>query len=80
MSTLRRPVRLTVERGAKMYATVEHVIYGHATVRFANNGARMTSLPIIGADVNAGDQVVVDYSAEGTPYVRPLTIPISQIP
>lgn len=75
---LRRPVRLSAEHGAKMYATVEHVVYGYATVRLASNGARLTNVAVLGADVAIGDRVVVDYSAEGKPYVRPLTIPYPQ--
>ena len=72
MSDLRREVRLTAERGTQLYATVEAVVYGFATVRLADGGARMTSLPIVGATVSIGDTVVVDYSAEGKPFVRPV--------
>jgi hypothetical protein len=78
MSILRRPVRLSVERGATMKATVEEVVYGTATVRLAYRGARLTSLPIVGSPVQAGNIVAVDYSAEGQPYVRPLTQPLSE--
>jgi hypothetical protein len=56
-----------------VYATVEEFTKGFATVRLATKGARMTNLPVLTASVAPGDRVVVDYSAEGQPYVRPLT-------
>jgi hypothetical protein len=56
-----------------MYATVEETVYGHATVRLADGGARMTMLPVLTATVEVGEKVVLDYSAEGQPFVRPLT-------
>lgn len=57
-----------------MYATVEESVYGHATVRLASNGARMTMLPVLTASVEVGERVILDYSAEGQPFVRPLTV------
>ncbi len=75
MSLLRRPIRLQVETPSKVYATVDEVSpFGTATVRLATNGARLTNLPVHGQTVVAGQRVVVDYSSEGKPYVRPLTI------
>ena len=64
-----------------MYAWVEEYNMGHATVRLANKGSRMTNLPVHTATVAPGDRVIVDYSAEGQPYVRPLTIisPLEEI-
>jgi len=56
-----------------MYATVEEYNRGHATVRLTNHGSRMTNLPVHTATVEEGERVIVDYSAEGQPYVRPLT-------
>lgn len=56
-----------------MYATVEETVYGHATVRLADGGARMTMLPVLTATVEVGEKVVLDYSAEGQPFIRPLT-------
>jgi hypothetical protein len=47
---------------------------GKATVRLATNGARLTNCSILGAAVIAGEKVIVDYSAEGPPIVRPYTI------
>lgn len=62
-----------------MYATVEGVAMGKATVRLATNGARLTNCPILGAEVSIGERVVVDYSAEGQPVVRPYTIPGTEL-
>lgn len=75
---LRREFRSQLTRGAYVFATVEGVSMGKATVRLANNGARLTNCPILGANVSIGERVVVDYSAEGKPIVRPYTIYIEQ--
>ncbi len=56
-----------------MFATVEEFNRGHATVRLAEKGARMTNIPVLTATVEPGERVILDYSAEGQPYVRPLT-------
>jgi hypothetical protein len=62
-----------------MYATVESTALGLATVRLANRGARLTNLPILGAAVAPGERVIVDYSAEGKPIVRPYTIRVPDV-
>ena len=75
MSELRRPIRLQVETPGKVYAVVEEASpFGTATVKLATNGARLTNLAVHGQAVAAGQRVVVDYSSEGKPYIRPLTI------
>jgi hypothetical protein len=53
---------------------------GKATVRLAANGARITNCQILGADVAVGEKVVLDYSAEGAPVVRPYTIKGAELP
>lgn len=73
MNLLRRSVRQQQTGGGWIYATVEESVYGYATVRLATNGARMTNLPVLTARVSEGEKVIVDYSAEGQPYVRPIT-------
>ena len=75
MSRLRGRVRRTKTSGSKIYATVESVSLGEATVRLARNGARLTNLPVHGVLPRVGDRVIVDYSSEGKPYVRRLTVP-----
>ena len=72
--SLRREFRQQLTKGAWTWATVESTALGKATVRLAKNGARLTNLPILGEGVSVGQRVVVDYSAEGTPIVRPWTI------
>jgi len=72
---LRRPIRQTHKSGAYIKAVVEDVTLGYATVRLANNGARLTRLPILGGAVSVGENVIVDYSAGIPPLVRPITTP-----
>jgi hypothetical protein len=73
MNLLRRSIRQQQTSGGWIYATVEEFVDGFATVRLASKGARMTMLPVHTSSVEPGERVVVDYSAEGQPYVRPLT-------
>jgi hypothetical protein len=72
---LRRPIRQTQKSGVYIYAVVEGISLGYATVRFANGGARMTNLPVLGGAVMVGEKVVVDYSGGVPPLVRPITTP-----
>ena len=58
--------------GVYAYAIVEEVILGLATVRLVKGGARLTSLPVIGGQVLIGDKVIVDYSSNIPPVVRPI--------
>lgn len=67
-------IKDTASRGATVLATVESVALGHATVRLVRNGARLTNLPVLGSTIKPADKVIVDYSGEGRPIVRPLTI------
>lgn len=70
--SLRSSIRNTVRPGYN-YCYVEQVLNRYATVRMGNrNGARLTNLPILGV-LNVGDRAIVDYSAEGQPYVRAVT-------
>jgi hypothetical protein len=65
---------MQVETPGKLYATVEEYSpFGTATVRLAENGARLSNLAVHGQPVEAGQRVIVDYSSE-KPYVRPLTV------
>jgi len=67
---LRRSVRTSLSFGSQVIATVESYASGFASVRVAGTGSRLTNLPCTSA-VTPGDTVIVDYSAEGTPVVRP---------
>jgi hypothetical protein len=69
---IRRTVRDVHRRGTEDYAVVEGVGVDTATVRLTIGGKRLTNLPVI-STVEAGDQVIVDYST-GKPYVRPVTL------
>jgi len=74
MNLLRRPVRQQVTGGGWQYAYVEEFIKGFATVRLGSpRGTRLTMLPVITKRVAPGERVIVSYSADGQPYVRPLT-------
>jgi hypothetical protein len=57
-----------------MYAKVEAVEIGLATVRLAESGTRLTNLSIIGGEINVGETVIIDYSSGTPPVVRPYTI------
>lgn len=69
---LRRAVRKALESGSTMYAKVEEVNLGLATVRLGGIGARMTNLSTVGGEVQKNDTVIVDWSAGINPIVRPL--------
>lgn len=79
MRSLRKAVLNNAVRGAKLYAIVEECHYGRATVRLAEDGARLSNLVVYGASVSPGETVIIDYSAEGVPSVRPLTIPEPEV-
>lgn len=71
--SLRSQVRNTLTRGAQVLAAVEGYASGYASVRVAGTGSRLTNLPCTEA-VRPGQTVMVDYSAEGRPIVRPWTL------
>lgn len=72
---LRRPIRQSQKSGVYVYADVEDINLGYATVRLANNGTRMTNLPVLGGAVTIGERVIIDYSSGVPPLVRPITTP-----
>jgi len=71
--SLRRMVRSTLTSGSQVLATVESYADGFATVRLAGSGSRLSNLPATNR-LTPGQNVVIDYSAEGVPLVRPLSI------
>lgn len=72
-SNIRRLVRQTQRSPGEVFARVEALIFGMATVRIGGGGARLTNLPVMGGTINVGDTVLVDYSSE-TPTVRPIGV------
>lgn len=72
-NNLRRQSRNIHQKGAYVYATVEDVILGLATVRLTGGGARLTNLPVVGGAVYNGQRVAIDYSAGVPPVVRPIS-------
>jgi hypothetical protein len=68
--SLIQEVKKTKIRGAKVYGVVELSMLGKATVRLVGSSQRLTNLSVFGESVVTGDTVIVDYSAEGRPYVR----------
>ncbi len=73
--SLRRTVRQVQKDGAVIYAQVEDIQFGFATVRLGSaNGPRITQLPVLGGVVAVGERVIVDYSAGVPPVVRPITV------
>jgi len=72
--SLRRNIRQTHNAGAYTYAIVENYDLGYATVRLAENGARLTRLSVTGGELSPGDVCIVDYSSGIPPTVRPVTI------
>lgn len=77
MSELRRLTRRTAQEGAYLYATVEALYLGKATVRLRDGGARMTGLPVVGEGVEVGKQCIIEHVTDGQPYVRAVTVPQS---
>jgi len=75
MSSIRRLARINKIFGSQVYAQVEETHMGLSTVRLADNGARLTNLYTVG-HVEATDLVIVEYGTDGTPYIRPTTVPI----
>jgi hypothetical protein len=73
--SLRRTVRQTHRSGKNVYAVVEDIRFGYATVRLGSAiGPRLTSLPVLGGAVAIGETVIVDYSSGTPPAVRPVTV------
>ena len=70
LMSIKKLVRKSFYQGVYVYATVEATSLGRATVRLAENGARLTSLTIIGALPRVGDRVIVDYAAGTPPAAR----------
>lgn len=73
--SIRRAIRQAHKSGAYVYAQVEDIQFGFATVRLGSaNGPRLTQLPVLGGAVTIGEQVIVDYSAGTPPVIRPVTV------
>ena len=68
--SIKKLVRKSFYQGVYVYAQVEAVHNGRATVRLAKNGARLTNLTVIGALPKVGDKVIVDYAAGTPPAAR----------
>ncbi len=67
---LSQKVKAAKTRASQVHATVELSLLGVATVRLTGSNQRMTNLPVYGRQVKTGDEVIIDYSSEGRPYVR----------
>jgi hypothetical protein len=72
--SIRRHIRKALQTGTTIYARVEDVSLGLATVRLGGIGVRLTNLSTVGGEVAVGDTVIVDYSAGVNPIVRPLFV------
>lgn len=70
---LRSKVIRSHRSGASVYAVVEEVHMGLATVRLSSSGSRLTSLSVIGNPVVPGQTVQIDYSTGVPPVVRALS-------
>lgn len=70
--TLRDNIREAYRAGKLVYATVEAINFGQATVVIINSGARLTNLTVMSGSVSVDDVVLIDYSAGTPPIVRPL--------
>ncbi len=68
--TLIQQVKRTKIRGSQVYGIVELAILGKATVIPIGSRQKMSNLPIYGETLRTGDTVIIDYSADGQPYVR----------
>lgn len=69
--TLQRNVRQAHKSAGTVFATVEDMTFGYATVRLVANGARLRHLQVIGKKPEVGDLVIVDYASGVPPKVRP---------
>lgn len=68
--SLRQQVKYTKSRSSQMHAVVESTVLGKATVVLVGSSQRFTNLPVYGKEVSPGDEVIIDYSSQGTPYCR----------
>ena len=68
--SIKKLVRQSFYQGVYLYAVVESVSLGRATVRLANGGARLTNLTVIGKLPDIGDNVIIDYAAGVPPIAR----------
>lgn len=72
MGSVKEIIRGNFYGGLYVYAIVEEINLGLATVRLCKGGARLTQLPVIGGQVLVGERVIVDYSSNVPPVVRPI--------
>ena len=70
LMSIKKLVRKSFYQGVYIYAVVEATNLGSVTVRFAENGARLTNLTVIGALPRVGDRVIIDYAAGTPPAAR----------
>ena len=70
LSRLGERLRATVRKGNSVRARVESANLGYATVRLSEGGSRLTNLSTLGGNVEAGEEVYVDYRAGVAPTVR----------
>lgn len=80
MSIIKRQVRQAHQSGVFVYATVEELNLGLATVRLISTGARLTNLPVIGGEIVKGQRVIIDYASGTSPRVRAVQVPLAESP
>lgn len=73
MNKLRKSVRQSHRSGSKVFATVEEVHMGMATVILSGPGSRITGLSVVGSPVSPGQRVMIDYSTGTPPVVRAIS-------
>ncbi len=70
---LRRSLSRFSKGGSILYATIESIENGLATVLLPGGKQRITNLPIVDVQINVGDTVLVDYSSGTPPLVKRIT-------
>lgn len=71
--SFQRDIRKAIESGSISFAVVEANNNGFITVQLIGSTSRITNLEFIGSTApQAGDKVILDYSAGNRPVVRPV--------
>ena len=67
---IRRTVSQFSKQGNQLYALVESIGNGLASVRLAGTSRRLTNLPMVESNIAVGDNVLVDFSSGTPPIVK----------
>lgn len=78
MGDLQRQVRRTGRSGNFVYATLENISSGQATVILTGSNQKLVNLQVLTEGLERGDRVIVDYSGGVPPIVRGIGQSVSE--